>query len=526
MIKKKKHSDESSTIHNAYKDYSALIDETAFDMEDKTISYHKHVIKDQDLVPETSDSHVTFEMIPCRESLDLIKYLEYKITKHYKGSSPMSPTTLQWYEKQYRLLMSFLNDVRKEHVFFTPEAKFTQKVFSKIHYNNVKTVGRLYNTNSIVSFPREIRYKLFTRFYRDFDLSNAHPNFMFNYAKKNKIPLNGTFELFINDRQAVVDNVFKELQGFSENPLEKTDVKGIVLRYFYRTWDAATDNRLGQSKTLMLLDKDFTVTRKHLWESFDSNIDSLKKRLLEPYSLSAEKKRKTLKDPDKEFTYRDSHSILQSFYCQTLETEALKNFSAFIRNKYDLHLESAGKKRLGEVIENLNKGVDIPAIHSLILIPFFDGFYIYSPDKKFNVKISQFVEEFNELPENEGSIFVEKRHENVVKYITDTEEYRKVSIVLSWLREEDTSRFLTPFIYLLREKKPDLFAPAEVPKAVLKGTVEEETKFISEHLSLVREQTSYIFDVILSLGNFHNGEDVSRMVLEYIIEGEKKEPND
>lgn len=138
----------SHSSHYAYKDYSALIDETSFDTDVNTIHYHKHVIKDQDLISETPDNHVTFEMLPCRESLDLMKYLEYKITKHYKGPEQMSPTTLLWYEKQYRLLLSFLNDVRKEHVFLTPEAKFTQKVFSKKHYKHVKTVGRLYNSNS------------------------------------------------------------------------------------------------------------------------------------------------------------------------------------------------------------------------------------------------------------------------------------------------------------------------------------------------------------------------------------------
>ena len=81
---------------------------------------------------------------------------------------------------------------------------------------------------------------MFKHYYKDFDLSNAHPNFIFIYAKKNKVHLNGAFELFISNRKAVVEKVFEELTGSSEKEksINKSDVKGIVLRYFYRTWDA------------------------------------------------------------------------------------------------------------------------------------------------------------------------------------------------------------------------------------------------------------------------------------------------
>ena len=90
------------------------------------------------------------------------------------------------------------------------------------------------------------------------------------------------------------------------------------------------DLRLKKSETLRQLDEDFTATRSHLWKSFEANENSLYEKLSEPFYLSAENKRKKLKGSEDQYTDRDSQSILQSFYCQTLETEALKKFGACI----------------------------------------------------------------------------------------------------------------------------------------------------------------------------------------------------
>ena len=174
----------------------------------------------------------------------------------------------------------------------------------------------------------------------------------------------------------------------------------------------------------------------------------------------------------------------------------------------------------------LNKEVDIPAVHSLLLIPFFDGFYIYSPDMSFNDKITQHVEEFNKIFKDEGCVFVEKQHENVVKYITDTEEFRKITVILAWLRDDESTRIFTPFLYILKNKKPALFETPDFSYAEIEDTdVNDSNGFIKNHLHRVREQTAYVFDVMLNLGDFHTENEIAHLVLLYIGKENRENPD-
>ena len=130
----------------------------------------------------------------------MIGYLEYKIAKYKADNTSLTPVGYSWHKQQLKLLNRFLNDIRKKHGFRTPTHNHTFRVFCDKQYHDEKVVGRLYNSPSIVGLPVEIRNKLFKNLYREFDLSNSHPNIMYQYAIENQVPhvpFKGMFERFI-----------------------------------------------------------------------------------------------------------------------------------------------------------------------------------------------------------------------------------------------------------------------------------------------------------------------------------------
>ena len=104
-----------------------------------------------------------------------------------------------WFEKSINFLNQKLNVIDYSNTFITPIYAFFYKKFEKIGYKNEKQVGRLYNKNSINTLSREIRYYLLKDEYTNFDIVNAHPTILFEFAKEHSLKLNGSLENYIKN---------------------------------------------------------------------------------------------------------------------------------------------------------------------------------------------------------------------------------------------------------------------------------------------------------------------------------------
>ena len=148
-------------------------------------------------------------------------------------------------------LLRYLNNTDSERSFYTPSYLYQYKKYETVSYSGEKnaddyvdhhkTIGRLYSKNSLQNFPREIRYMLFKNKvsceYRDFDIKNAHPTFLLQYAEKNMILLNGSLREFIMNREECQQRVKNELPKKTLKKLESAGetVKQEILRHMNRT---------------------------------------------------------------------------------------------------------------------------------------------------------------------------------------------------------------------------------------------------------------------------------------------------
>ena len=347
-------------------------------------------------------------------------------------------------------------------------------------------------------------------------MSNAHPNIMYQYALDNNVKLNGTFDMFIHDRDVVVDKVHYELNDNGFRSLEKKKVKKLLLSYFYRTWNCTEDWNLKHSLTLKLLDDDFKSGRVHLWDRFKDTDDEIYKTFSALQAKSEKRKMKEVFENGEMFTYLHECSLLQSSYCQTKETVALKALITHLRDRYEQHLRHWKITSFDLFHTNLNKEVDISPVHSLVMIPFFDGLFIYTPDDKFREKLNDHISEYNERWVNERFIFVEKEIKDEVKYIVDLEEYRKITLILSWLRCGSSVHIFTPFTFLLRNNKPDVFGLPTIPEEIQHDAKKVEEFFMNEHFEQLKKQKAFILTEISKLGDFNSEDEVGNLLLEYI----------
>jgi hypothetical protein len=100
----------------------------------------------------------------------------------------------------------------KEKSFLTPKYLFQQKLYNETDQADIRTVGRLYSSTSIQGFSREIRDYIFKNEYMNFDMVNAHPTILNNYAIDKKLALNGSLAEYIENRDVFINNVSSEFQ--------------------------------------------------------------------------------------------------------------------------------------------------------------------------------------------------------------------------------------------------------------------------------------------------------------------------
>lgn len=206
-------------------------------------------------------------------------------------------------------------------------------------------VGRIYSLrSSIPQLPKDLRYFLFQGNYKDFDLVNSHPTFLYEFVSMHTdLKLSSLEELVLN-RQKVMDRVLAELGP-------KTNAKKSILIAFYSDTGYNT-----LSKSLKELHSELIVVRKALREYCHEN-----------NLFSTENMRDTR---------------VQSFFGMTRESELLLDLRSFLI------------KKIGHTAADLH------------FIPFFDGAYVKHSDFETDKKLRTYVEDFNKL--QKFSKFIEK----------------------------------------------------------------------------------------------------------------------
>ena len=421
-----------ATDKTEYKDFFESTDHLVTDKVD--YNYRKTKVSesstfDSDFV----DNLASFERFDAEKTLPIYNYLKYKLP------SIKDETTRKWYSKNIRFFDKLLNIKNNTTCFITPSDIFLQQRYSKIDYKGDKTVGRLYNFDSINTLPREIRYYLFKDIYIDIDIANAHPSLLYLYSKEKSIQLNGSLKGYIEDRHSVVQNIQQELS------MDLALVKSNVLKLLNKTWDNKPFN---PSKTLKGLDEDFQTIRDHLWSSYcKGELDNYKS----PIHSSVEKKKKVYTLEDGKINEHKLLNLkkvsLQSFYCQTQESVHLIALVDFLRHKYKEYLKKESKLKFTDYYPYTNKRVELGAEHTLFVIPFFDGLYLSSPCKSFMRDLNSLIAEYN--MQGSGVVFVQKEIEERKVYIPDTDELKKFIIIYTWLGRSTIKYYL----HMLLHKK-------------------------------------------------------------------------
>lgn len=412
-----------------YKDFFEVTDFLATDTVDFT--YRKTIVKEDGLFKqENEDSLVSFERLDAKKSLSIYNYLIYKLP------TIKDEETRKWYVKSIRFFENTLSKIKNSQSFITPYDIFIFHRYEKIRYSGEKTVGRLYCLNSIQTLPREIRYFLFKGDYVDFDIVNAHPSILYLYSINNDLVLNGMLKRYVDERSSVMSEIQQEL-GVSSSA-----VKRDVLKLLNKTWE---DDFGKKSKTLSKLDKDFQTIRDHLWTSYcNGDLQNYESPVLK--SMKRKEKQYTLLDGtvnEKKLLLLKKVS-LQSFYCQTQESVHLIKLVKFLRQEYEKILEGDPRQKFTDYYSFTDKKVELGAKHTLFIVPFFDGLYISSPNKKFMDSLGNIVEKYNK----QSSVvrFLQKEIEQRVERIPDPDELRKFTIIYEWLGKSSAKHYLNMFI--------------------------------------------------------------------------------
>ena len=419
-----------TTEKTKYKDFFEVTDHLATDKVDFT--YRKTMIsEDSPFEQDCDDCLVSFERFDAEKTLSIYGYLKYKLP------SIDDDTTKKWYLKNIRFFDKTLKIINNSTCFFTPSNIFIKQIYKKIDYNGDKTVGRLYNFDSINTLPREIRYFLFKDTYADFDIANAHPSILYLYSKKHSLPLNGSLKSYVENRHSVMLDIQQELD------IDLTLVKKNVLKLLDKTWD---NKPVKPSKTLTKLDEDFQLIRHHLWISYcKGELDNYE----QPINQSIKKKKKvyTLDDGtiDELKLFNLKKVSLQSFYCQTQESIHLIKLVKFLRHKYLSYIKKESKLKFTDYYPYTDKKVELGAEHTLFIIPFFDGFYLSSPSLFFMKDLRGIIDEYNK--QDNGVVFVQKDIEERIEHVPNTDELKKFTIIYIWLGRSSTKYYLDMLLH-------------------------------------------------------------------------------
>ena len=207
-------------------------------------------------------------------------------------------------------------------------------------------------------------------------------------------------------------------------------------------------------------------------------------------------------------TIQGKKTTLQSLFFQSKETEHLFALKRFLVEKYEFHLkmqESTG--RFKDYVLDTDKHVDLGAVHSLLMIPFFDGFYITALDEKFMENLPKYVKLFNMSYEKEHGIVFERKEikPDYTHFTKCSLKQKNFSSVTSFLRQTN----YTPLVKRFIERLP------EVNKCLVKLRTLDiaSTSYFDDVKQINNEiKTHFIHTCLTSGNNFENSEDVKNYI--------------
>lgn len=230
---------------NSFKDYFSTPKNSAFEM--KNVSYRKTSVTEQSLGKEKdSEQLVSFERVKASRILYVIDLILYHLSMHQSGKKVLTDEKLLWFRHNERRLREYINNADEQTSFYTPHYMYQHKSYSTKGYlseemsdllSYEKKVGRLWGKKSIQGLPRELRFLLFQEGeYRDFDIKNAHPSILLDYAESEGIELSGTLLKYVNFRDEFLVEVRGELPAKTLARLEKdgSSVKNLIIIHMNR----------------------------------------------------------------------------------------------------------------------------------------------------------------------------------------------------------------------------------------------------------------------------------------------------
>ena len=84
---------------------------------------------------------------------------------------------------------------------------------------------------------------------------------------------------------------------------------------------------------------------------------------------------------------------------------------SYLRTKYLEILKEVNAEKFSDYYPNTDKKVELSSIHTLSIIPFFDGVYVSFPEYRFNLKLETLVKEFNTITKGSTIAFEKKKIE-------------------------------------------------------------------------------------------------------------------
>lgn len=377
-----------------YNAYTSIPKNATFKLRDMV--YRRSQVLETSLPTETELG--SFEYVPAARILYIIDLLQYFQSKHILEGTVLPKTEKHWFDLNEKRLTSFINSAEPKHSFYTPTGMYQYKTYSSVNYlkdfeNEVNLeylqqnsiddqtfdkVGRLYNYFSLQALPRELRFLLFEGIYKDFDMVNSHPTILLDYAQSNKLELNGSLEFFVKERDNCLKQIEAELPASYLESLKNsnTSLKKNILKHLNRRWVYQPSGSSLHDK----LDADFEALREYNWSLYEKGEKfSEFVTAIEGKGLSLGKKK----------------CRLTSLYCQTLESKHVLALVSFLREHYKRHVLSEGKKHFCDYEPLTDKNVELSSVHTLSVIPFFDGFLCRSLDKNFHLKLPELVTTFN-----------------------------------------------------------------------------------------------------------------------------------
>ena len=433
-------------------DFKDFFDVTDYlTVENSEFNYKKSILNIDNLTKkEEENTFLSFEKIEANSMLGIYKFLKYKsfnlnrlifsLNKEKEKNMELITdlkTHLSWYDKNILFFKRKISDIDAYSTFLTPKYAFFFKKFEQIAYSDSSIkIGRLYESSSIQTLPRELRYYLFKDNYVDYDMVNSHPSILYQFAVDNKLKLSGSLESLIFKRESIMETIKQEYFQIYKQEKNYNSIKKIILTQMNR----ATSGDTLMTPTLKKITQDFTKIRNLIWTLYKSG--ALNAEYQNALRKSMRKKKKLNKNFDQKIS-------LQSFFCQTMETKYLLNLIAFLKEKYLTILKEENIHQLNYYYPVTDKTIDLPAIYSLSIIPFFDGIYITSPNVKFNKKLNNYVEDFNKNT-SDCIRFSENKIEEKKDHIKNTEELNNFLIIHNWMAKTSNKKNFFKFINHLK----------------------------------------------------------------------------